>query len=221
MRRGIAAVPPVRPASGLRLAIPRPYFFDLLDPAVAGRFDEAIARLRRAGVSITETRIPHADAAPSIYLHTSLAEAAAYHAETLERAPGAYQPGVRLRLELGRYVLAEDYVRAQRGRDVLRAEVDAALEQADALVLPTLPIAAPPLGAATVTVGGGDQPVRATMLRLTQLFDLTGHPAISVPGGALEDGMPCGIQLAGRRHRTRELLGVALACEPHLSRGAR
>jgi aspartyl-tRNA(Asn)/glutamyl-tRNA(Gln) amidotransferase subunit A len=216
-----APAPPPAPAPGLRLAIPRPYFLDLLDPAVARRFDEAIDRLRCAGVSIGEAWVPHGcDAAP-IYLHTSLAEAAAYHADALERAPGAYSPGVRLRLELGRYVLAEDYVRAQHGRDCLRAEVDAALTGHDALVLPALPIPPPPIGASTVSVGADDQPVRATMLRLTQLFNLTGHPAISLPCGTTEGGLPCGVQLVGHLNRTSDLLRVALACEPFVTPDAR
>ena len=87
-----------------------------------------------------------ADIAP-VYLLIVLADAAAYHAATLEAMPERYTPPVRLRLEMGRYVLAEDYVRALAGREVLRREVDAALAQHDALVLPTLPIPAPPIGA--------------------------------------------------------------------------
>ena len=53
----------------------------------------------------------------------------------------------------------------------------------DALILPTLPIPAPPIGAAAVDVDGQKEPVRATMLRLTQLFNMTGHPAIALPAG--------------------------------------
>ena len=62
-------------------------------------------------------------------------------------------------------------------------EVDAALAEHDALVLPTLPIPAPPLGATSVQVGATNEPVRNLMLRLTQLFNVTGHPAISLPCG--------------------------------------
>ena len=56
---------------------------------------------------------------------------------------------------MGRFVLAEDYVRAMAGRDRLRRDVDTALDSIEALILPTLPIPAPPIGAGTVTVGGG------------------------------------------------------------------
>jgi aspartyl-tRNA(Asn)/glutamyl-tRNA(Gln) amidotransferase subunit A len=143
-----------------------------------------------------------------------LPEAAAYHAASLDALPGHYTKNVRLRIEMGRYVLAEDYVRAQTARAVLRREVDAALHGCDALVLPTLPIPAPPLGASTVDVAGVRQPVRAMMLRLTQLFNLTGHPAISLPIGDTSAGLPCALQLVGRLNDTEDLLATAAACEP-------
>ena len=74
-----------------------------------------------AGAVLEDVDIPHAGDIAPIYLHIVLSEAAAYHAKTLESRADDYTPNVRLRLEMGRYILAEDYVRALRGRDVLRA----------------------------------------------------------------------------------------------------
>ena len=202
---------------GLRLGIPRPYFLDIVDDQVRQRFAEALAWLRQAGAETVEVVIPHAAEIGAIYLHTSLPEASAYHASMIEHHPELYTPNVRLRIEMGRYVLAEDYVRAQRGRDVLRAEVDTALAGCDALALPTLPIPAPLIGATSVDIAGKKEPVRSLMLRLTQLFNLTGHPAISLPMAQTSAGLPCGLQLVGRRHATEALLAVASACEAHLT----
>ena len=210
--------PPVpMPMHGLRLAVPRKYFCDLLDDEVRARFDAALDRLRAAGAHVDEIEIRHAADIAPVYLHIVLSDAAAYHAHTLETMPDRYTPAVRLRLEMGRYVMAEDYVRALAGREVLAREVDAALAQHDVLVLPTLPIVAPPIGAATVEVGRGREPVRNVMLRLTQLFNVTGHPAVSIPAGPTSSGLPCGVQLVGCRHQTDVLLKVALACEPQIT----
>ena len=209
-------LPAARPLAGLRLGVPRGYFHEVLDDEVRARFAASLAWLRQARAQVVDVTIPDAAGTPPVYLHTSLPEAAAYHAESLAAAPGRYTRNVRLRLEMGRFVLAEDYVRAQTARAVLRREVDAALEGCDALVLPTLPIPAPPVGAASVEVAGTRQPVRAMMLRLTQLFNLTGHPAISLPMGETDGGLPCGLQMVGRIGDTEGLLAVASACEPRV-----
>jgi aspartyl-tRNA(Asn)/glutamyl-tRNA(Gln) amidotransferase subunit A len=203
------AAPPV---AGVRLGIPRGYFLDLLDEDVRARFDEAVERLQQAGATTVDVSVPHAQLIAPVYLHIMLPEACAYHAATLESRPEAYTEGVRMRLEMGRYLLAEDHVRARMGAAVLKREVDEALESCDALALPTLPIPAPQVGEQTISIGGSEQPVRALMLRLTQLFDVTGHPAISLPCGFAR-GLPCGLQLAGRQQRTNELLALAIALE--------
>jgi len=209
-----SAKPPApMPTHGLRLAVPRSYFCDVLDPEVRARFEEALDRLRAAGAQIDDIEIQHAADIASIYLHLVLGDAAAYHAVTLESMPEKYTPNVRIRLEMGRHVLAEDYVRALAGRERLRREVDAGLAQHDALILPTLPIPAPLLGASTVEINGTAEPVRNLMLRLTQLFNVTGHPAISLPAGLTSAGLPCAVQLVGQRMQTDALLRVALACE--------
>ena len=203
------------PVSGLPLAVPREYFCELLADEVRARFDEALDRLRAAGARLTDVNIRHANLTPATYLHLVLADAAAYHAATLERMPERYTPPVRLRLEMGRYVLAEDYARALQGQEILRREVDSALAGHAALVLPALPIPAPPIGAASVQIGAVTELVRNLMLRLTQLFNVTGHPAIALPAGDTRTGLPCSVQLVGAE--TDELLPVALACEAHIT----
>jgi len=211
-----ASTPSPMPVSALRLAVARPYFCDLLDDEVKARFEEALERLRSAGARVADIEIHHAADIAAVYLHISFGDAAAYHAATLDAMPERYTEPVRLRLEMARAVLAEDYVRALAGRDVLRREVDAALAQHDALLLPALPIPAPTIGAASVPVGRSTEPVRSMMLRLTQLFNMTGHPAIAVPMGQTASGLPCGMQLVGCRAQTDALLRVALASEIHV-----
>ena len=213
-RRGDVAAhedaPPVAPRP--RLGLPRRYFLDLLEPAVERAFAGAVERLAQAGCRIDEVDIPHAADTGPIYLHTQLAEAADHHRTDLDHRPDEYGRGVRLRLEMGRYVLAEDYVRAQRGRRILTGEVDAALEHCDALLLPTLPVAPPRLGTESIAIGDTSETTRTLTLRLTQLFDVTGHPAISIPCGTA-GGLPAGAQLVGRRDGTERLLALAAACE--------
>jgi aspartyl-tRNA(Asn)/glutamyl-tRNA(Gln) amidotransferase subunit A len=213
---GVSSPTPIkaRELRGLRLGIPRPYFFALLDPDVGARFDELCERLSRAGVVLDDVVIAHTEEIATIYVHVALAEAAACHARTLESQPDAYTPTVRLRLEMGRYILAEDYVRAMRGREVLTRAVNAAMNGRDGLLLPTLPVPAVKLGAAMVTVGTVEEPVRNITLRLTQPFNISGHPAITLPCGRTRDGLPVGAQLVSAD--TLGLLAAAHAVEPLL-----
>ncbi|HEX7486905.1 MAG TPA: amidase [Vicinamibacterales bacterium] len=212
--RNPRALPATRvPPSSLRLGLLKPYFTDVLDSGVRDQFGIELGRLAKAGVAISDRAVPHATDTATIYLHLQLPEASAYHAPVLEAHPDLYTTPVRQRLEMGRYVLAEDYARARFGATVLRREVDAALEGLDALVLPTVPITAQPIGSTALTIGGQSHPVRALMLRLTQLFDVTGHPAISLPCGRSGENLPVGLQLVGRHGRTPDLLTVAATIE--------
>jgi aspartyl-tRNA(Asn)/glutamyl-tRNA(Gln) amidotransferase subunit A len=204
----------------LGLGVPVPYFFDKLDDEVVRLFSETRASLERAGHALSEVAIAHAERTADVYLHIVLPEASGYHAPLLAHHADKYSPGVRLRLEMGRYVLAEDYLRAMHARTTLRRAVDRALEGLDALILPALPIGAPVLGAASVAVGRTMEPVRATMLRLTQLFNVTGHPAIAIPCGRGGDGLPRGLQLVGHRGGTERLLAVAATVERQIIGGA-
>jgi aspartyl-tRNA(Asn)/glutamyl-tRNA(Gln) amidotransferase subunit A len=219
--RGVASEPSAAPSDprGRKLGVLRGYFTALLDPQVAGAFDTLCARLQDAGVTLETVDIPHAGDIAAIYLHIVLVEAAALHAGTLESRGADYTAPTRLRLEMGRYILGEDYVRALRGREVLRREVDAALDGCDGLLLPSVAVPAIKLGATSVRVGTSEEPVRNIMLRLTQLFNISGHPAITLPCGKTIEGLPIGAQLVGGVGQTSSLLQLARSLEPYFGPG--
>jgi aspartyl-tRNA(Asn)/glutamyl-tRNA(Gln) amidotransferase subunit A len=190
------------------------YFTALLAGEVRTAYEHAVARLRDAGASMPTRSVIGTETIIDTYVSLALPEAAFWHAHYLETRAGDYQPAVLSRLESGRAITAARYLTARRTRQALARAVDAALDGCHVLALPTLPIVAPPLGAIDATVDndrGETLPVRSAMLRLTQLFNITGHPAVSIP--IQTSGLPVGLQLIGRRGATEHLLTVARACE--------
>jgi aspartyl-tRNA(Asn)/glutamyl-tRNA(Gln) amidotransferase subunit A len=202
---------PPAPASSLRLAVLGGPFTTRVEPAVRAAFEHALGRLSAHGVRLSEVSLGSASTIPDTYVKIVLPEGAAWHARYLEERAALYSPLVRSRLEAGRAISAVDYLLARQARRDLRRAVDALLEYADAIILPTLPVLAPRLGQDDVTIDGEQVPVRTAMLRNTQPFNITGHPAISLPLDA--GGWPCGFQLVGRLGDTPTLLAVAEACE--------
>jgi aspartyl-tRNA(Asn)/glutamyl-tRNA(Gln) amidotransferase subunit A len=202
----------------LTLVRPDGYFDALVETPVRAAVDRAIARLQAAGVSVKPGAIAGTDAITKAYLPLVVAEAADWHTPYLDARADRYTPPVLDRIRLGRTTLAVDYLAARRMQGTLAAHVDVALAGADALVLLAVPLVAPTLGATDVRLDPSSDatlPIRSAMLRLTQLFNLTGHPAISIPIPV--DGLPVGLQIVGRRGRTMDLLAVAAACERALA----
>ncbi len=211
--RPIHTVQPIAVA-GLRLGVLNGYFAAPLESEVEHAFDHALDTLSRAGATLTAVELTEADRITVTYVNLVLPEGAAWHAPWLDSRADAYTPAVRTRLLAGRDIPAVAYLEARRQRVRMRHAVDALLLSVDALLLPTLPIVAPVSGHAEVTIGDTTIAIRAAMLKHTQLFNITGHPAITLP--LVTPGLPVGLQLVGPSGSTTRLLDIAAACEPLL-----
>lgn len=209
----------VRPpdAQGLKLAMLDGYFMEPLEPAVREAFDRSVAALKRAGVRIERRSLAATSRILDVYVRVVLSEAARWHAEYLDMRGELYQPNVRARLLAGRDFSAVDYLSAREACDAFRVSVDLAMHGVDALLLPTVPIVAPTLGQANIEIGGQAVPIRAAMLRNTQLFNMTGHPAITLPMRMPAGSLAAGLQLVGNLDQTATLLAIAATCEKIVS----
>jgi aspartyl-tRNA(Asn)/glutamyl-tRNA(Gln) amidotransferase subunit A len=202
-----------RPMDSLVLLRPRGYFDAPVEPAVQDVFEAALDRLAASGASIVDVDVAEAPALGQAYADLALPEAARWHGSRLDERADRYSPTVHARLLYGRTITAVAYIEAQALRERITATCEGLLARhnADAFVLPTLPVTAPPVGTTEIELDGEKKPVRGVMLKHTQPFNFTGQPAISLPIAA--PGLPIGLQLAGRRAATAALLEVALAVE--------
>ena len=122
-------------------------------------------------------------------------EVADVHRELYAENADLYGEDVRLKLEKCFAVRDADVERAELLRSEYREQVEEALDGLDLVLTPTLPIVPPPLGRGA---GPGDLDVREALIRFTYPFSALGWPALALPCGTAEDGLPVSLQIAGR-----------------------
>jgi aspartyl-tRNA(Asn)/glutamyl-tRNA(Gln) amidotransferase subunit A len=194
---------------GVRVGLLEGFFVDETDPEVRAAVETAARALESLGAVVDRAKLESArDVAAAAFAIVG-SEALAYHAAWLRTRPQDYQADVRERLQMGVVIGGAHYVRAQQWRARLRTEVDRALERFDVLLAPTTPCTAPRLGETEAVIGGRRTDVRSALLRLTRPFNLTGHPACSLPCGLTPDGLPVGMQIVGRAFDEATVLRVA------------
>lgn len=197
---------------GLRIAVPRDFWEPSCEPGVRERFEAALARLEDLGARVSDARLGiTVEQVMAVGYIVTLAEAAASHLPSLRRHPAGYGREFGLVLRSGLLVPAHAYVDALRARARISRQVDRLLADHDVLATPTVGALADPLPA---------EP-RPLWRRITErptpqytwLANLHGGPAVSVPCGLAGDGLPVGLQLAGRPFDERTVLRAAYAYE--------
>jgi aspartyl-tRNA(Asn)/glutamyl-tRNA(Gln) amidotransferase subunit A len=179
---------------GLRIGVPTQFAFERADEDVANVVQAAITTLEGLGAEIRHTDLSELNDYWSDATRVLLAEAASYHRPYMAEHLDDYGEDVRGRLVAGAEMKAVDYVAArQRMDEARRGCADEALfSEVDLLAMPGTVKTAVPIDSITV-----DDPTLGYTW-MTAPFDLTGQPAMSVPCGLTDAGLPVGLQLVGR-----------------------
>jgi Asp-tRNA(Asn)/Glu-tRNA(Gln) amidotransferase A subunit family amidase len=177
---------------------------ELADPLVRERVEEAAARFpRRRAVELPLV--------PAETYAVFMREVADVHRELYAENAELYGEDVRLKLEKCFAVRDADVERAERLRETYRDQVEAALDGLELLLTPTLPIVPPPLRRGA---GPGELDVREALIRFTYPFSALGWPALALPCGTAEDGLPASLQIAGRAGADGLVLAAARLLSP-------
>ncbi|MGC0380387.1 amidase [Streptomyces sp. SAI-129] len=199
---------------GLRVGVPRTYYFDHVDPEVESAVRDAIDRLEELGARLVEVEIPMTRYIQATQWGLMVPEATAYHERTLRTVPELYQADVRILLEAGELMPAGDYLRAQRARTLMRREWAAMLRDVDLIAAPSVPATAVKAGQETITWADGTvEGVSDAYVRLSSPANITGVPSLSLPVGHDTAGLPIGMQLLGRPLGEHVLLRAGHAYE--------
>ena len=198
---------------GLRIGVPKEYFEVPLDPEVRQSVQNALSQFESMGAEVREVSFPMFEQSQAISTAVLLAEAAAYYRDIVEKdGDKVYEP-VRLRLQAGLFISSADYLRAQQARSLFDRETRELLKEVDLLAGPTEPVTAPKLLAGTVIAGEQEIGTVGALTQYTRPFNINGFPAISVPCGFSNSGLPIGLQLAGRPFDETTVLKAAYAYE--------
>ena len=196
---------------GKVFGLPRHYFFDD-DPSVNAEVvavvEKAVAELESLGAKIEEIELPSLDYVRAANTIIMVSEAFAYHEPNLKTRPEDFGEIVRARFRIGGMLSAGDYLQAQRCRQWSKREFAAALQKVDFFVTPTMtqPAAA----------FEGYDPIATIQGRsFTAPFNVTGLPAISVPCGFTQTGLPVGMQIAGKAFDEPGVIQAAYTYQQH------
>jgi len=188
---------------GLRIGVPRNYFFDDADAENVRAFEDAVATLRKLGADVRDLKIPAFDLSRS-FLLIVVAEAFAYHEQDLRRHPELYGEMLRERMLSGALVSGHEYVQAQRLRMQICADVAEVMKSIDVLATPTTPKPAP-------TFKMMYDPELAFPRTNMPPFNLTGQPTLALPCGLSASGLPLSLQLSGRAFEETTVLRLGHA----------
>lgn len=196
-----------RPVKGLRIGLVRAWYEGQADAEVCDATDRAVALLKEAGAEVRDITLPDIADFHAVGRIIILSEAWTIHRETVTATPEKYGEFFRTRVRLGAFVNAGDYIEAQRMRQRLTAETIAAMKDCDVL------LTANQYGPAERFEDSQRPFPFFAKPYLTMPFNITGQPALTVPAGFGLNGLPFGIQFAGRPFEDDVVLRVGHAYE--------
>ena len=200
---------------GARVALPREAMdFDGLNGEVRSAVASAADQLAEIGADVEQADLPMLAHSGGVFLATADVDAATFHMPWLQSRAHLYDWNTRTRLESAAITPSPTYLKGLRARTLIKDEMMSTLENYDFIVMPASPTPAPPIARSTGSPGGYYQGrLDLARRRYTSPAALAGLPAISVPCGFTESGLPIGLQIIGRPFSEANLFRIARAYE--------
>ena len=194
-------------ARGLRIAVPRAYYYDAVTAEVRTTLDESLRAYKDLGAAIVEVDVPDMALINTLGHLLMAVEAATVHRTWLKTRPHDYADQVRSRIEPGLFYPATRYCEALNMRATLVAEfIRMTMGEADLLHLPAIPIPVPTIAETTSGNAREIGQIIGVIGHCTRGINYLGLPALSVPAGFTSNGMPAAFQLVGRPFQEDALL---------------
>ena len=201
---------------GLRMGVPSNYYFDDLEPEVEEATRRAVAALEELGAIMVPVELPMMKYIGAVRM-AAMSDSIVTHEPFLRASREDYGPDVLYRTLGGQFVLGHHYSKAMKAQRLIQEDYARVLQGVDFIVTPTTPLCAPRTDAAYIEHCGETHRVRGPgsglVSRNTSPLNSTGHPAITVPCGFNDLGLPIGLQFITAGFREDLLFQVASAYE--------
>ncbi|MSO75536.1 MAG: amidase [Alphaproteobacteria bacterium] len=184
---------------GLKIGVPRNYFYDHATAEVKALLDQSLAVYRGQGAEIVEVTLPDHERLSDLASVLSTSEGATLHAAWLRERPGDYGAQVRARIQVGLAYPAVRYLEAAQVRaELMRRFVETVFGACDLLHAPVFAMPIPTIAETDMQDSQGFQRLIASLTHATRTINYLGLPSISVPAGFTRNGLPTAFQLVGR-----------------------
>ena len=197
---------------GMRIGVPDNFFVERIAPDVMLSFRAAVQTAAALGAHVTEIKLPDVEAINVVGRIVQLSEVSALLARYLDRRDELGRD-IQVLVEQGRLIPAIDYLNAQRVRTVLARDFSKIWKHLDCLMTPATPMTAPKIGEMNVAIGTLTEEVRSAATRLTRPFNVLGWPALALPCGFSDAGLPIGLQVVAPPQQEDTLLQAGAALE--------
>lgn len=198
---------------GFTFGIYKPWF-EHAQPIVVERCNEGVKALKDLGATIIDIEIPHLEEFRVAHVITIVSEMAAAMEPYYEKHLTQFGLDVRINLAIGRQLTNRDYILAQRVRTLAIEQFKDIFQKVDGIITPTTGCPSPKIPADAFPNGDSNLNVLSEIMRFAPIPNLTGAPAISIPVGYTNEGLPIGMQVIGKHWQEDLLLRIANALNP-------
>lgn len=198
---------------GLRIGVPRNFYYERADGEILAALEAVKQYLAAQGAKLVPVTFPDMQHSRTVSLTVQMPEALSAHSGYLQERGELYGTDFRAGLALGQCILAEHYVKAKRFVELYRQKTNRLFDDVDLMLTPATPEIAQKVGTVKVTRNGVSEAIGNAITRYTTFFNMTGHPALTMPCAMHSQGLPIGLQLVGRYFDERTILRTAQVIE--------
>jgi Asp-tRNA(Asn)/Glu-tRNA(Gln) amidotransferase A subunit family amidase len=188
-------------------------YFNHADREIVDKCKVVLSELESLGVEIVEINIPELDSSRVAHFVTIVTEISQSLALDADKYFFDINLETLMLIGVGLQLTSNDYLNAQKQRARSMAFMEHIFNQVDVIITPTTACVAPPITSAAIPLGELDATTSGQLMRYSFLANLCGNPALTLPVGYTEGGLPIGVQLMGRCFEERVLFRFGLALE--------